>query len=626
MCGINGIVALGTRPPSREECEQTRDLMRARGPDGEGLFVEGPVALGHRRLSILDLTDASAQPFFSRDGRYVLVFNGEIYNYRIVRERLLDEGAVFTTTGDTEVVLEAVRRWGERALDELCGMFAFAVWDRVSRSLFLARDPHGIKPLYYAYDASFFRFASSLRALVRGAELDRAVDESAVANYLAWGYVPDPRTPLRSVRRLPAGSFLWVRDGHVEAPETYWSVARVYARTLTDDGDDRSLPVRAREVFRKTVQRHLVADVDVGLFLSAGIDSTALLGLATEVSGRSLRTATLAFPAFRHGPEDEAPLAEQVARLYEAEHTTITLDVADAESVLPEFLRTMDCPSGDALNTYMISRELRRLGIKCALAGIGGDEIFGGYPTMRRFRALRRMAEIAPLAARVDRSAKFLADLWPDATRAKARFIPYAIQSPEATYLLLRGIHTPNEVEQMLGRERFARAGGLEGLLAPVREAWAGERFSDPWIACVVAEHAMYMRHQLLRDADWASMAHGLELRVPLVDRTLTESFAVFVACRLGRGGKDMLATAPSPPLPRSVQRRRKTGFLLPMRQWTARAFEVGALSIDGASVRLFERTDAMLHRAVARGEMHWSRAWTIGILSTWLASLSEHP
>jgi len=617
MCGINGIVALSDLPASAEEGVRTRDLMSDRGPDGAGLHVEPHAVLGHRRLAIVDLTEASAQPFSTADGRLHVTFNGEIYNYRALREELQAAGVQLRTTGDTEVVLEAFRAWGERCVERFVGMFAFAVWDSHARALFVARDHHGIKPLYYHADAKYFRFASSLKALAAGAGLSRDLDDSALLTYLAWGHVCDPDTLLRGVRRLPAGSTLWVRQGHVEAPRAYWTLARVYANVPTAPPAD--LPVLAARSLRSAVHRHLVADVEVGLFLSAGIDSTALLGLASEVSGRALRSATLAFPAFRGSLADEGPLAAEVADMYGANHRTVNLDVEDAERALPEFLRAMDSPSNDAFNSYLVSREVRRLGLKCALAGVGGDEMFGGYPTMHRYRGLRRMAPTLG-RKRLAVPAGWLAARWPRMTRPKAAFAHEALARPETTYLLVRGVFMPAEVERLVGAERYRRAGGLEAIVQPVTAAWDGLGNVDPWIQSVVAEQALYMRQQLLRDADWASMAHGLELRVPLVDRVLTETLGTQVAALRGRGRKELLAQAPTPALPREVATRPKTGFSLPMQEWTARAFEAGDMSVErgpfatGPGLR-----DPDLVEGVRRGSIHWSRAWTLGVAASWL-------
>ncbi len=616
MCGINGILAYGPGAPEPEEreCVAVRDAMASRGPDGRGVYRDpgAPLLFGHRRLEIIDLSETGAQPMASAEGDLVVTYNGEIYNYRRLREELEADGVRFASASDTEVLLHLYRRQGEALVERLEGMFAFALWDRRRRRLLLARDPHGIKPLYYAQGGGSIRFASSVRALLRGRGVSRDPDPSGVAGFLAWGSVPEPATIFRAVRALPAGSVLRVTAEGPEVPRRYWSPAEAYARPVAAPGRGE-LGHRLRQALLESVERHLVADVPVGLFLSAGVDSSALLALASELRDSPPPAVTLAFEEFRGRPEDEAPLAAATARRYGARHETVVLTAAQVRAGFDRFLQAMDQPTVDGLNVYWVSRAAREIGLKAALSGLGGDELFGGYPTFRNFRRLRRAAVLARFpGARI--AGTCLARLASPRRRAKARYLPSSLESPAATYHLLRGLFTPNEIGKLLDRELLAA--GARDLYAPVEAAWDGA-ISSSWPRTAVAEQSIYMRNQLLRDADWASMSHGLEVRLPLVDRRFTEAVGPLIAATRGRYGKTPLGESPSRPLPAEVIGRAKTGFGLPMQAWIAEDCRAGRVPrlpswlLSGEGQGFVDR----LARGVAGGRVHWSRIWALRVL-----------
>ncbi len=375
---------------------------------------------------------------------------------------------------------------------------------------------------------------------------------------------------------------------------------------------------KARAEFLASAHRHLVADVEVGLFLSAGIDSCALLGLATEVSGQALRTTTLSFRRFENTLADEGPLAADVASIYGAKHQVESFDDGDIDEVLPSFLGSMDQPTNDALNTYLVARAARRRGLICVLSGLGGDELFGGYPSMRRFVRLAQLRTLGihKYAGALSR----IASLLPLGRRsAKAQYLATSLESDAQIYLLLRGVRMPDQVSAIMGAAAYERAGGLEAILAPVHAAWKNGP-TDAWRRILIAEQSLYMRNQLLRDSDWATMAHGLELRVPLVERMLTERFGNAVAHEGGRNGKLALAKAPMPPLTNAVIHRPKTGFSLPMNEWAPRAIERGLLKMPSSDVLRGEvPSQTTFVEGVRDGSIHWSRAWTLGVLGHYL-------
>jgi asparagine synthase (glutamine-hydrolysing) len=581
MCGINGIFAYHSAAGAidRDELIRTRDHMAARGPDDAALWISGDArcALGHRRLSIIDLSPAGAQPMASADGKLIVTFNGEIYNHRELRTRLEARGRTFRSQSDTEVLLHLYAERGEDMVRELRGMFAFAIWDAECGSLFLARDPYGIKPLYYADDGHTFRFASQVKALLAGGAIAREPDPAGQVGFYLWGSVPEPFTSYRDIRALPAGSTLLVAPGGVREPRSYHSIAAVYGEAPIRSGPqpsaaDAEVKAEIRDAVLDSVRMHLVADVPVGAFLSAGIDSGALVGLMRDAGQADIQTVTLAFAEFRGDAADEAPLAEEVARVYGTRHTTRLVGEAEFRADLPRILEAMDQPSIDGINTWFVSKAARELGLKVAISGLGGDELFGGYPS---FRDIPRWVAACALPSRVPLLGK--------AARMLMRPLAGSLgRSPKAAgmlefggsyagaYLLRRGLFMPWELSDVL--ERDVVEAGLRRL-APLDHAGQqlGAHVLGAHAKVATLEASLYMRNQLLRDTDWASMAHGLEVRVPLVDSVLLHRVAALTsgaAVLHANALKTYLAHSPSSPLPARVAGRTKTGFTTPIARW----------------------------------------------------------
>ena len=578
MCGINGIFAYhyAANPIDRGELLRTRDHMAARGPDGSGAWVsdDGRVGFGHRRLSIIDLSDAAAQPMSSADGSLVVTFNGEIYNYRELRRTLEAKGHVFRSQSDTEVLLHLYADKGEAMVHDLRGMFAFAIWNGRRRTLFLARDPYGIKPLYYADDGWTFRFASQVKALLAGGAISRDPEPAGQVGFYLWGSVPEPFTTYREIRALPAGATLTVDRIGASEPRRYHSIAQVYCEAEMRAGsagprDEASVQAEIRAALLDSVRHHLVADVPVGAFLSAGIDSGALVGLMRDAGQSEIQTVTLAFEEFRGRPDDEAPLAAEVARLYGTRHTTRIVTEAEFRADLPRILDAMDQPSIDGINTWFVSKAAHELGLKVAISGLGGDELFGGYPS---FRDIPRWVKLLAVPSRVpglgrtvrliSRRLTALLGLSPKA----AGFLELG-GSYAGAFLLRRGLFMPWELRGLLDRDVVEH--GLRRL-APLAQV-ADEltpRPSSAHAKVAVLESALYMRNQLLRDTDWASMAHSLEVRVPLVDSVLLQVVAPLIVGGQNLTPKAVMAAAPLLPLPGKITHRAKTGFSIPIGGW----------------------------------------------------------
>src|SRR5215469_14827254 len=548
MCGINGIFAyhLAASTPKEAELFTTREAMRARGPDGAGAWwsVDRRCGLGHRRLSIIDLSDRAAQPMTSDDERLVVVFNGEIYNYPQLRVELEADGVHFRTTSDTEVLLHLYARHGAEMVHRLRGMFAFVIWDGERRGLFLARDPYGIKPLYTADDGWTFRFGSQVKALIAGGRISRDPEPAGIVGFHLFGSVPEPFTLYREIRSLPAGHTQWVDAAGPREPKAFFNLAEVLAKGAANPVSSAEVSERVRSGIIDSVRAHLLADVEVGIFISAGVDSGALLGAMRDAGQREIRAITLAFDEFRGTLEDEAPLAELVCKQYGARHIVRHLREQEFVEDLPAILEAMDQPSIDGVNTWFVSKAAKEAGLKVAISGLGGDELLGGYPSFsdlphwrHRFGPFAMIPGLGILARRV------LAAVAPGISyrRPKALGILEYSGSWAGAYMLRRGLFLPHELPQVmdaeLAREGMRRLKPLSRLDAHLKP-----KLNSNHARICVLESAHYMRNQLLRDVDWAGMAHSLEIRVPLVDSKLLSTLAPILPILGPGGGKVALA------------------------------------------------------------------------------------
>jgi asparagine synthase (glutamine-hydrolysing) len=596
MCGINGIFAYNPSSgiPTDTELLATRDAMRARGPDGAGAWwsTDRRCALGHRRLAILDLSERAVQPMKSGDGRYVVTFNGEIYNYPSLRRELEAEGAIFRTTSDTEALLHLFARDGAAMVHRLRGMYAFAIWDNRARSLFLARDPYGIKPLYTANDGWTFRFASQVKALLAGGGVSRDPEPAGLVGFHLFGSVPEPFTLYREIRALPAGHSQWVDAAGPREPAAFANLAAILADGARKPAPASELCERVRAGVSDSVRAHLLADVEVGIFLSAGVDSGSLLGLMRDAGQSNARAITLAFEEFAGSQEDEAPLAARVAQHYGASHTVRRVGKKEFDDDLPAIFDAMDQPSIDGVNNWFVSKAAKEAGLKVALSGLGGDELLAGYPSFVDVPRWRR--RFGPLAAvpGLGRMARRLARMFaPRLARAnpKALGLLDHASSWAGAYLLRRGLFLPHELTQVMDadvvREGLRRLRPLKRLSASL----VPDPGSDV-ARIAVLESTQYMRNQLLRDADWAGMAHGVEIRVPLVDKTLLERLAPVIGQITPGAGKVALAGAPSRPLPQEIVARAKTGFGVPTGAWAGDTSAASGLRSPGKSKGLTSR------------------------------------
>jgi asparagine synthase (glutamine-hydrolysing) len=537
--------------------------MSRRGPDAAGEWVDATerLCLGHRRLAIIDLDARANQPMSLADDSHVITFNGEIYNYAALRARLIADGATLRTHSDTEVILELYRRHGPTAFSMLRGMFALAIWNPSTKTLILVRDPYGIKPLYVAKTAGGVYFASQVKALL-AAGIDRGPpDPAGVVGFFMWGSVPEPFTLFSHIRSVPAGSYLTVTASGVSAPTPY---AELPSAWEAPPFDRRGLPAEVRRTVTESVRAHLVADVPVAVLLSGGVDSGVIAGLMAQM-GQAVEGVTLTFDEFTGTSADESVGSRELAEHYGIRQTLRRVTRQEFFDDVPAILDAMDQPTVDGLNTWFASKAVAERGYKVVLSGVGGDELFCGYDTFRnipRAAALGRVLEFAPGLRRSANAAfAFAAKAL---HRPKVGWLPRYAADLEQAYMLQRAVVMPHQLTAILSPAFVA-----EGLarLAESKSGLGHTSLSGP-ASVGVLESTRYLRSQLLRDADWASMAHSLEMRTPLADWTLLRQLAPYVA-DLDRGrGKRLLAASPSKPLPGSIVRRPKTGFGLPMASW----------------------------------------------------------
>jgi asparagine synthase (glutamine-hydrolysing) len=615
MCGIAGIHAYLDVAPriDRAELARINDRMAARGPDGNGLWLadDGRTGFAHQRLAIIDLTEAGAQPMHSACGRYTITFNGEIYNYRELREELARHGHAFRSGSDTEVLLQLYAECGADMVKKLRGMFAFGLWDAEKRTLLLARDALGIKPLYWADDGWTVRFASQAKALLAGGRVGRDPDSAGIVGFHLFGSVPEPFTVWREIHTLPAGTTLTVDATGPQAPRQYYDVAKALAERANAghrEGDARRM---LSDAVRDSVRHHLVADVPVAVFLSAGLDSGALLGTVADLGGqtgaRSVSAVTLAFAEFKGLAVDEAPLAAEVARRYGARHIVRTVDRAEFERDLPAILDAMDLPTVDGINTWFVAKAAHEAGIKVALSGLGADECFGGYPSFtdvpRSVRWLRPLSFVPGLGALARRGLSAAIDAGLGLHPKVAGLLQYGGDWAGA-YLLRRSVYMPWELDRLI--DPALVADGLRRLapLSHIAAALHGTRSLGDFDRVAALETALYMRNQLLRDADWAGMSHGVEIRVPYVDPFFLAALpSGEVLARVN--AKDAVAEVPMPPLPAAIRERRKTGFVTPVGRWLREAAGApgeGAVDFSAASRSWLRRV--------------WQNGWTPPVLA----------
>ena len=623
MCGICGLVT-----PQRDSVEPSIECMTRqmhhRGPDDYGFLVDGDVGLGIARLSIIDLVTGH-QPIASEDETIWIVLNGEIYNYRELTRGLEGKGHRFATRSDAEAVIHLYEEYGTNCLSYLRGMFAFAIWDSRTQTLFVARDRLGIKPLYYWQEGDRLAFASEVRALLASGLIPRTLSLAGLRSYLAFGSVQEPLTMVEGVRSLPPGHFMTVRGGKMRWG-CYWQPPA--GTRVVDASQIAHEKERTHALLEESVRLRLVSDVPLGAFLSGGIDSGMVVGLMSRMVAEPIRTFTISFGEQAY---DEGKLAAATARRWKTKHERIVINLDQVLNDLPQALAAMDQPTGDGINTWYVSRAVRQAGITVALSGLGGDELFAGYHT---FRDLPHLLWLSPHLQRLPAPLRSVGGalacrLLPDNDRRRKlqAFLTGDVHFSHP-YFTHRAMFTPAQERSLLRSEVLAEVPGLDTWLSRMAEDMMRAATYDPVGAVSYLELRHYMLCTLLRDTDCMSMAHSLEVRVPFLDHLLVEQ-VIGLPGKLkvkGKGPKPLLVSAMDGILPPEVAQGSKRTFTFPWAIWLR-----GALKSEVESV-LFSRNGvlegilssggvARLWQDFLEGRVSWARIWALYVLKSWCAA-----
>lgn len=618
MCGINGIYKFSGINHSTDLIQKMNGVLVQRGPDAEGTFLDDFIHLGHRRLSIIDPVAVSNQPFKSTDGRYVMVFNGEIYNYREIRNQLTEYH--FKTNSDTEVLLAAFIKYGENCLRLFNGMFAFAIWDTVKRELFIARDRLGIKPLYYVLNNEQLIFSSSIKAILETDLIHRRISEKGLVDYLRYQTVHAPYTIIEGVFMLMPGQHLTVSEEHEPRFKTWWKPTQDYVRAGNSIAEVQGT---IREKLTQSVSRRMVADVPFGAFLSGGIDSSILVALMSREQGQKIDTFSV---AFKEAEFSEAVYARQVADLYGTHHHEIELGVDAFKEMIPEAFSHMDHPSGDGLNTYVVSKKTHEAGIKMAISGLGGDELFGGYSIFKQVPSLQSKKWLSSFPVYLRKPAGQLNHLLKRTVEsAKVKEILAAPNFDlEYVYQYYRQVTMDDQIRGLLKVSALPESAVLLSVHDQVgfnKEGWGLPALSR----ISVAEITTYMQNVLLRDADQMSMANGLEVRVPFLDHELV-AYALGVRDEIKKPvtAKKLLVDSFKDLIPEAIYNRPKMGFVLPYEIWMKN--ELKAFCFE----RLNELKKISYFREqginaywqqflTGNKQVTWSRIWPLVVLGDWI-------
>ena len=621
MCGICGKLEFdpqATVAPSL--LKQMADAIVHRGPDDEGHYAQGQVGLGFRRLSIIDLSGGH-QPLSNEDGSIWIVFNGEIYNYRELRTELIGKGHIFRTKSDTEVIVHLFEEYGRDCVQKLQGMFAFAIWDSAQKALFLARDRVGIKPLYYYLDENFISFASEMKAIFVDPEVTREVDPAILDRFLTYYYVPGPRTMFRKFFKLPPAHWLWLRNGKIQL-KSYWDLE---FRPHDDGTPDRVLQQQVVDLLDRTVQQHMISDVPVGFLLSGGVDSTAMLSLASKKTDKPISSYVI---GFSH-PQivDERPFAQLAADTFGSLHHEISITPKEFAALLPDYVYYMEEPVCEPASValYYVSKLARR-DVKVLISGEGGDEAFAGYDNYRNMFWLEVIKKMLGPARRPTADAAKLVARILD-SRILAKYAPLMTVGLDEHYLSRTSspFNYFNRMPSAIYSSDFARQVDKSGSTAVTRDLLSGKTNYGPLEKMQYVDTMTWLPDDLLIKADRMTMANSIELRVPLLDHNVLE-----FAARLPRnqkirgwGMKYLLKQALVPHVPRPILDRRKVGFANPSANWLRndlRDFVCDTL-LDSRSVsRGYFRKQAVqeLIENNCRSGRHTGEVFSLVVLELW--------
>jgi len=589
MCRIAGMLDQSLSSDIIEQ--KVKDMcaiLKSGGPDEEGVYCDSlnSISLGHRRLSIIDLSTTGQQPMSYENDRYWITYNGELYNYLELRQELLLLGCKFSGTSDTEVILASFATWGTDAFIRFNGMFAFAIWDSLSLELYLVRDPAGIKPLYYSITKDGLVFASEVKAFKKNSLLQNEHPNWQVY-MMAYGHLPEPITTIEGVLPLEKGSWL-----KYQALSKKCFVKKYFQFSYTEIISDRKDVIELIKIsLAKSVKRHLLADAPIGVFLSGGLDSSILSVLAKN-DQKELKTISL---YLEHSQFSEKKFQQALQQQLNCNHFQHLLKEDNFHQYLPTIIESMDLPSSDGINTWFISKYAKESGLKSVLSGLGGDELYGGYPSFNRIQTALFFKKIPKFFLRAGKLST---------VKRFRRLVYLSIDGPIGLYLFLRGQFTPNEIAIQLGAYEYEvwKLLSESPVLSDIDQLTPQNQAS--WM-----ETNLYMQNQLLRDADVMSMAHGLEIRMPFLDTDFTKlSLQISSSVKYdGILGKQLLIDSFKDILPEIIWNRPKMGFTFPFKIW---------LMNNNYARDLLGNDSHGNYKKFESGEIHWSQYLTSALIA----------
>lgn len=613
MCGIAGIVGLSDLENANHKILLMTESLKHRGPDATGVFVDDGIAVGHLRLSIIDLSEAANQPFFDLSNRFAITYNGEIYNYREVK-KLLPEYP-FRTDSDTEVILAAYEKFGAECLSYFNGMFAFAIWDFERQELFTARDRLGVKPFYYSQTADgIFIFASEIRALLNSQLIPRNLNKHGVYDYLMYQSVYAPETIVENIFQLQAGEFGIFTDGKF-TKKTYWQIEKNSYCVISDN--EANIKKSVKELLLNSIEQRMISDVRLGAFLSGGIDSSAVVALMSEVSDRPIDTFSVNFAEEKF---DESAFSNLISKKYNTNHTSIFLTADDFLNELPQALKAADSPSGDGVNTFVVSKATKNSGITVALSGLGGDELFAGYPNFLHWYKTQK--SILPKIPSILR--KSIAAAFSNSSNSKYQRIADVfkadIMNLSNIYPMFRQV-----MSQQIVRD-FYQNGDYQNSIQKQLKNKESDISRFPLLSQFsIAELLGYTQNVLLKDTDQFSMASALEVREPFFDYKLVEYvLRIPDEIKYPAYPKSLLVESIYPMLPDEIVYRKKMGFVLPFDKWMRNELKDFCQNrIDNLAARGIFDPDRLITKWQAfqngKNGVLWSHLWHLVVLTEWL-------
>jgi len=636
MCGICGIISQKEKIRAKS-FKKILDTMEDRGPDDWGVYIEGigkidnkealanqqgSLMLGQRRLKIIDLTKAANQPMANEDNSLWITFNGEIYNFQELRKDLEKKGHQFKSRSDTEVILHLYEDYGYSCVKYLRGIFSFAILDKRKKELFCARDHLGVKPFYYYKDNNLFLFASEVKAILASGFVKKELDPLAVSDYFTFLSVIEPRTIVKNVRTLLPGHYLVYQNGKVRI-EKYWDLERF--KNQNSRTDKQLIRDNIRKLLEESVKMQMVSDVPLGAFLSGGIDSSSVVALASKYSSGPLKTISL---VFKEKEFDERPFSQKISQKFKTEHYQVLISEKDVLNEIPSFIEAMDQPTGDGLNTYLISKIARQGGLAVVLSGLGGDEVFGGYRSFKKLPGLYRFIKKWNLLPKFIQRKIINILIKHKKENLKCQRLLGFLKSQREFFDIYLSSRTafPASFRKRIFSKSFQEKIKEEGDREECLKGFRGEiKDLDLINAVSYLESNIYMRNTLLRDTDVMSMNHSLEVRVPLLDHKLVEYvFSLPGDLKIDkRLQKPLLVNSLKDFLPKEVYTRKKMGFTLPLEKWLrgelVNLFEGSLSGLKKREYFNLNEVEKIWHMFLEKkGEVNWSRPWLFLVFKLW--------